>query len=269
MKILDFFNRCVKCNKSALKTEIGEDGYCPKCRDEAIRKAEAEAAEYLRKKAEEEARQHEIKVRAYINNSSNRRVTTPKFHGGGVRVCHYPRIPVVKVNRAVVEEMALDQSFSLDLEISGDEVVCKHGGVIVAQMEEKRDMCRDWLNRGDPIYCELANLRAGEERIILSFYRDEETRLEGRPAILAKLTSCRSEECQCNIDCADDGEALWIDPDSAGRLYVMAHPFEELGTLPAKFTKYDRSDIDAVIYDHGDEDPVSGKITPWVRVYLK
>lgn len=269
MKILDFFNRCIKCNKSALRTEIGEDGYCPKCRAKVIQQAEAEAAEFLRQKAEEEARAHAIKVRAYINNSSNRRCTTPKFHKGGVRVYYYVRLPVADVNRAAVEEMALDQSFVLDLEVVGEGVVGKHNGAVVCRMTDKSDMCRDWLRRGDPVYCELANLREGEERIILSFYRDEETRLEGKPAMLAKLSSCRSEERQCNIDCLDDGEVLWLESDSEGRFTVLSMPFNELGVLPAKFTKYDRADIDAVIYDHGDEDPATGKIIPWVRVYLK
>lgn len=56
MKLRDLFRFCSMCSKSALKVEVGEDGYCPQCREEAARRAEAAAAERRRQKAEEEDR---------------------------------------------------------------------------------------------------------------------------------------------------------------------------------------------------------------------
>lgn len=65
MKLMDFFHFCKSCSKSALFTEIGEDGLCPKCREEANRKAEAEAAEILRQRAEVEERQRRAAQRCH------------------------------------------------------------------------------------------------------------------------------------------------------------------------------------------------------------
>lgn len=45
MKFMDVFRFCKQCGKSALFTEIGEDGYCGKCRDEIVAETLAKIAE--------------------------------------------------------------------------------------------------------------------------------------------------------------------------------------------------------------------------------
>lgn len=52
MKLRDVFRFCKQCAKSAMFTEIGEDGLCARCREELIRKAEEEA-ERARKRAQQ------------------------------------------------------------------------------------------------------------------------------------------------------------------------------------------------------------------------
>lgn len=56
MKLLDVFRFCKQCAKSALFTEIGEDGLCPKCRDAAARKKEDEVVALEREAIESEDR---------------------------------------------------------------------------------------------------------------------------------------------------------------------------------------------------------------------
>lgn len=269
MKLPNALRLCKVCAKSGLFAEIGDDGYCPKCRADH-EKEEAEMAAARERIAREQAAwEHRQAIEAALVKATQRRDRTPKFYKGGVMVYYYARVRAIAINRASIEQMALDEDFSIELAIDGDEIVgMKYGGPVI-QMASRQDMCRDWIRRGDPIYCVIANLTANSEHVTLAFYRDEEARLEGKPYTLCKLTSCRSSDAQDAIACLDDGEALYLEEDDRGRFCVCAFPYDDIGVLPAKFTKYDKSDFAAIIYDHGDEDGDSDVIIPYVRVYLK
>lgn len=269
MKLPNALRLCKICAKSGLFAEIGDDGFCPKCRAEHEKEEAEMKAARERIAAEQAAWEHRQAIEAAVLKATQRRDKTPKFYRGGVMVYYYPRVRAIATDRAAIEQMAMDWDFSVDLTIDGDEIVGLNRGKPVLKMAARQDMCRDWIRRGDPIYCVISNLTEGNEHVTLGFYRDEETRLEGKPYTLCKLTSCRSSDAQDAIAFLDDGEALYLEEDDRGRFCVCAFPFDDIGALPAKFTKYDKSDFAAIIYDHGDEDEDSDVIIPYVRVYLK
>ena len=257
MKLMDLFRGCKQCGQSAAFNPLGKDGLCQSCR-------EANEREELRRATEV----WQWRIDQAVQRGTQRRCRAPKFKGGGVLTYYYHRIKATALNRAAIEQMALNEDYSVELAVLDGEVVgMKYDGPVI-RLDEKQEMCQDWLRRGDPIFCEIVNLTSGSERLMLGFYRDEESRLASKPYELCKLASCRSEERQMNIACLDDGERLYLEEDDRGRLCVNAFPFDELGVLPAKYTKYDRFDFDAIIYDHGD-DTGDDVIIPYVRVYLK
>lgn len=269
MKLPKALRLCKVCAKPGFLADIGDDGYCPKCREEHEKEEAEMKAAQARIAAEQASWEKRQAIEAALSEATRRRSKAPKFYKGCVMVYHYPRVRAIAINRAAIEQMALEKDFSIELVIDGGEIVgMKYGGPVI-QMAARQDMCRDWIRRGDPIFCEIANLTAESEHVILGFYRDEESRLDGKPYTLCKLISCRSADKQDAIACLDDGEALYLDEDDDGRLSVWAFPFDELGRLPAKFTKYDKSDFTAIVYDHGEDDSSSDAIIPFVRVYLK
>lgn len=287
---MGFFSKlkfCQRCHKSGFSVEIGSDGYCDNCRaivaEESARRAAearrsiaeesqrraAEAAERRRKEEEQKATERRYRlINQAIISGSQRRSQAPKFKDGCVLTYYYHRIRGVTIDRNAIEQMALDEDYSVTLADHNGEIVGMKYGVPVIRIEEKQEMCRDWIRRGDPIFCEIVNLMRGSERLMLGFYRDEETRLAGESYTVCKLTSCRSEEKQINIACLEDGERLYLEDDGSGRFCVTAFPFYDIGVLPAKYTKYDKSDFDSVFYDHG-EDNGNDVIIPFVRVYMK
>lgn len=279
---MGFFSKlkfCQRCHKSGFSVEIGKDGYCDECRTIVAEESARRAAEARRSIAEAEARkrmdaERKATERRYqlinqaIISGSQRRSQAPKFKDGCVLTYYYHRVRGVAIDRAAIEQMALDADYAVMLADHDGEIVGMKYGAPVIRIEEKQEMCRDWIRRGDPIFCEIANLTSGSERLMLGFYRDEESRLAGKTYTVCKLTSCRSEEKQVNIACLEEGERLYLEDDGSGKFCVTAFPFYDIGSLPAKYAKYDKSDFDSVIYDHG-EDNGNDVIIPFVRVYMK
>ena len=202
--------------------------------------------------------------------------SAPPVHQGCPMVYRYTNIPVSNVNRFRLEVIIDLKKF--DLTPTKDEfgnILLKMDGNIVARLDDKIDICRDWLDKGLPMICEFSEFAVGKERVALFFYKDVESNLAGNSREIVRLTSCLSPSKQEAISCLEEGQVLFIEYGDDGKPYVRDIEYNPIGALPSKYTKmYDDGLVSGLFFDHteakeSDDFESDDKQIPYVRIYTE
>lgn len=185
-------------------------------------------------------------------------------------VYKYPNISVSDVNRECLREMVQQKDFEASLS-KGEhgEVFLKRNGNIIAKLEDKVEMCIDWITKGLPVFCQFVAFQAGKEKVALFFYKDQESALSNNKHDIVKLTACMSSEKQETIAFLENGQNLFIDIDDNDKPYVRDIDYQPIGNLPAKYARlYEEDAICGIFFDHS-ETKEDDKEIPFVRIYLE
>lgn len=196
-------------------------------------------------------------------------VTIPARMGDCILTHSYPEVKIQPAEDAVeiAEEMQASGSWALDAVATVDGVELRYQGRKFADLLERCDMVRDWLERGDPMLIYLANIGASGDYVFLAFFRDEQKRLAHREQQVVRLTAYASEEHQDAIIAREAGDKLDLkgdDPDDG----VEVCYGDVLGKLPkAAARRYLDEGCAGVFLDHVDYDDEKDKYIPYVKIY--
>lgn len=132
--------------------------------------------------------------------------------------------------------------------------------------ESRMNMVRDYMKRGDPVG---AVLREDAKTVDLLFFRDRRPEESWRQQNVAKLTACKSADCQEWIELLRVGDQLDLEEDyeKPGRVLV-SWDNHEIGRLPDSFANlwFDRDGAALTVVESVDLD-TNGKSVPSVRLY--
>lgn len=193
--------------------------------------------------------------------------------GDQVEVYSYIKTPVTAVNRDVLFLMYHENSFKVTPTLSSDGSIWLYSelnNACVAKLDGRIEMCKDWIRRGDAIRCEFTGFKAGQEHVVLAFYRNEYDRLKKYKSVIVKLVSDRSEYAQGSIPLMVSGEKLSCTEDESieGKVNVLDNCDEAIGRLPKKYSDIFNSDgFAGIFFDHADEDD-NYNFVPYVRIFL-
>lgn len=210
-----------------------------------------------------------------LNTFKRYAVTAPSIYQGCPMVYMYPNISVSNVNKDCLRTMVNRKDFEVVL-YKGDlgEIFIKKYGITIAKLEDKAEMCSDWIDKGLPLICQFAAFQNGKEKVALFFYKDQESALANNKCDIVKLASCMSAEKQEIIAFLEKGQKLFIELDDNNKPYVRDIEYNPIGRLPAKYQRlYEEELICGIFFDHSekkvsedlDEDD---KEIPFVRIYL-
>ncbi len=192
-------------------------------------------------------------------------------------VYKYTNISVKNVDRNMLRRMVLAKEYEVTLSITvSGHIDIYRGKCRIGQLNDKTEMCKDWIQKGDPIRCEFVSFNQGEEKVALFFYRDEESKLENHKCNIVRLTNYFSNQKQEVVSFLEKGEKLFIDTDDNDKPYLRNIDHEPIGNLPEKYNRaYEDDLISGIYFDHCE--PKDGdlefydedrKEIPFVRIYL-
>lgn len=202
-------------------------------------------------------------------------ITAPPIYQECPMVYRFPNVSVSNVNRSLLSSLVQSKNFKVTLyaDENGD-VLLKADNCTVAKLEDRVQMCIDWLHKGFPVICEFAVFAQGKEKVALFFYKNEEHNLVNNRCEVAKLTSCMSASKQETIAFLEKGQKLFIELDDNNKPYVRDIEYNPIGNLPAKYNKlYEDDMIIGVFFDHtetkvSEDFDKEDKEIPFVRIYL-
>lgn len=261
MGLKTIFKKCKNCKRSGLFEYIDDDGYCSDC-----------ARKIAQRKAIERNRIHE-KESDPLDNFHRGLIYAKPIYMDCPIVYKYRNVSVENVDRDILRRIASTEDYQVDVAISDDDhVILKSNNDVVATLLEKSDMCKDWINRNDPVICEFVAFKSGAEKVALYFYKDEQSKFSACNSEVIKLTSFMSSSKQETISCLSSGEKLFVEFDDNGKQYLKDIDNYPVGNLPAKYAKlYDNGEICGIYFDHSDSvenDNGDQREIPFVKVYF-
>ena len=196
----------------------------------------------------------------------------PSRVGDCVEVYTYRKVKIANVDRNQLRSMLESDDWKCDIITQDGAALITYGSDVVGVIDNPKlvGMCADWIERSDPIRCEVTSAKTGEEQIMLSFYRNEEKRLSWRESKVIKLTAYKSEDKQIAVSYQERGNILAPeeDYDHESTVNVFDDIGEAIGRLPKKIAElYLNGEIEAILYDHTEED-IDGNLIPFVKVYF-
>lgn len=297
--------KCIKCGKGRMVSYIDEEGYCCDCaraRDlariaQSKYKEEPQKISSLVSHPEQSPSDTQVPmpsvpvvssvsfsppaqsvvaekiVKRSLDSYMRFGVPVKHMYNGISIVYRYPNIPVSNVDRSVLQKMVDVEQFNVELSVAvSGNIVASWNGSIVAHLEDKQSICKDWLSNGLPYICEFAAFGNGKERIALFLYRDDEKRLQSNRFEVTKLTACMSDEKQEVIWFLKQGQKLFVDLDDNSKPYIRDIEYNPIGNLPAKFKNaYFEDEIAGVFFDHAEKtENANGdeKEIPYIKIYF-
>ena len=269
MAFFGLFRRCATCGSLRFHTNLKYNGDCNSCAT-TKRIATLSFNDSPPKKITKEMQIDPLET------ARRGSIYAHDVFNGCSMVYRYPNVSVSNVNRDVLRKMVVNKDYGVTLVISdtGDVLAMKDGD-IVAKIEDKAQMCKDWMNKNRPLVCEFVVFKKESERIALFFYRSETEEMEGYSCENAKLTSCMSASKQESIACLEEGQRLFVEMDDNEKPYVRDICYNPIGRLPAKYNRlYENDQVRGIYFDHSEiveaEDcDKEDKEIPYVRVYIE
>jgi len=168
----------------------------------------------------------------FDNDPPPRLSVIPASLDGKQRVYVYPDVDLVKTTRTMAARAKVAQPVSFRTE--GDAMQVMQGENHLGDMRPTRlvDMIREWDERGDPVFADLASYApTGEKGVIrLAFYRDELNRMrKARGKIIARLNAVADP-----LYVTDDfvGSACTVEYDEDRKRYDVLVDDDRVGSLP-------------------------------------
>lgn len=126
----------------------------------------------------------------------------------------------------------------LSLNDTGDVVhVLNEEGDVIGTLQDRVEMLRDWITRGDPYEFGLKQFHEdGTLTARIAFYRDRKKGQDWREQTVVALTAFSSEAKQDLIGCCEVGQELQVHEDG-DQVIVTDRGEEEMGKIPAKYAK--------------------------------
>lgn len=218
--------------------------------------------------------QQDTQIKTDLDKVNDRYTSRVRTVGTCIQLYTYVKVPIVNVDRDALLKVYEAASFAAEPTLLADGSVVlysKTENIVVGQLVTRADMCRDWLKRGDPIRCEFTGFHTGQEHVLLSFYRDEQLRLKDRASVIVKLSACFSQDKQESIEMLEAGEKLNCceDDDNDEKVNVLDYSEEAIGRLPKKYADiFMEEGFAGIFFDHTEEND-SGKLIPYVKIYLR
>lgn len=161
----------------------------------------------------------------------------------------YPSLPVSNVDRDKLREMLIAKKHQPQIEISQDgRVFLTYVGAMVAILQDKQDMCTDWLKKNLPLVCQFSSFEKNNEKVALAFYKDSRQRYDDYNTAVVELTAFNNEDAQFTISEMESTERLKVDKYEG---FVMDIYNNEIGKLPAKYRRLCEDDaVKAIYFDH-------------------
>lgn len=262
--------KCYRCGKWGLFLNV-VDGYCADCLPKILADAAAKKKRLAPSTPVDEYHppvQYNV-TKLYLDRLPERNVYHDAIIDGQSALYSYPRLQVRDVNQNVLKYMCENRKYRVTPTIYPDgSIALMYDGALVAFLCERERMCKDWIKRGDMIYCEFVCFRSGFERVAITFYRNEYARLSNHKSTVIKLTRYSSDEKQDSICCLTDGEKLTCcEDDDSDRICVCDLRNNEIGCLPSKYEdQYD--DFAGIFFDHSELSEDGDKEIPYVRIYF-
>lgn len=211
-----------------------------------------------------------------LNSFTRSFFSVPHVYQGCSMAYRYPNINVSTVNRLKLAAMVGNKTFRVTpFKDEAGNIFLKSGDDIIAKLEDRVQMCIDWLAKKQPLICEFVSFRAGFEKVALFFYKDEETKLAKDNCEIVRVTSCFAPDKQETISFLEEGEKLFVEYDDDGVPYLRDITYSPIGKLPTKYNSlYDDGLVNGVFFDHSDikesDDLESNdKHIPYVRIYIE
>ena len=262
--------KCYRCGKWGLFLRV-TDGFCAECLPIVLADAQAKKQK-IAPQIPVSINRPPVKYDAtklYLDRLSDRTFFPKMVIGDCVAVYSYPQLSVTKVDQGVLKYMCENKLYNVTPAIHSDgNIALIHDGAVVALLNEREEMCRDWIKRGDPIQCQFVSFQSGHERVAMAFYRNEQARLANHKSTVIKLTRYSSADKQDAICCLSDGEKLMCCEDiDSDRICVYSLSHNEIGFLPTKYQD-DFEEFAGVFFDHSEKSPDGDKEVPFVKIYF-
>ena len=182
----------------------------------------------------------------------------------------YPSLAISNVDRDILRKMVIAENHQPQIEIAPNETtVLTYDGTTVAILQEKQDMCRDWLRKDLPLVCQFSSFKENSEKVALAFYRDDRKKYLDCKSALVKLTAYKNEDAQLTISGMKSPEKLKVDEFEGLVLDIYNN---EIGKLPSKYRHLcEEGAVDAIYFDHFDvleNDDFEDIYVPYVKIYF-
>lgn len=163
----------------------------------------------------------------------------------------------------ILKQMILESSWNIDYYIDGDHIYLKKFDKILGEILEKKEMIHDWIEKKDPFYIWFEDMGDSKNHLHISFYRNEQKKLQDRESTIIKLLSYSGDERQLYISMTSEGEKLEFLEDTFSEDVWIS----DLGKLPKKYAKkYNENGAAAVFLDHLEMDDHDNEV-PYVIIY--
>ena len=190
---------------------------------------------------------------------------------GDATLAHQYSIHMPESNIDIAWKAAEEKRWYLTASIVDGNIHLFSGDDDIGILNERANMMKDWLRRGDPYLIILENVNSETGCTVrLVFYRDQKKQYANCEQSVVALVSYKSEAKQDNQAGMMDGEEV-----EARRNYkkdncvVISAAFGPIGNLPKMYAKrYIEEGAALVVLDHCEVDD-DYKDKPFVRIYWK
>lgn len=209
------------------------------------------------------------KVPAPAQQQKRNDIMIPSRIGDCIRVHYYPKAKIQPADGALELAQAMQASgnWALDAVATESGVALMYQGQKFADLLERYDMVKDWLERKDPMLIYLGNLGDSGNYAAIAFYRDEQKRLAYREQQTVRLTAYASKDHQDAILAREAGDKLDLEGDDLEDGVEVCYG-DTLGKLPkAAAKRYIEEGCAGVFLDRVDYDDEKDKYIPYVKIY--
>ncbi len=177
-------------------------------------------------------------------------------------------VKVQTTNESAVYQAAMAQQWRLTAQTVGDSIHVFSGKVDVGILNERADMMRDWLKRGDPYFMCIERFNDNRFLAKLAFYRDRRKGQENREQTVVCLVDWQSSAKQDAMIGLTAGEPLDLNDRrlSEGKVSVL-YCGDSIGLLPSAVVKRMQNESAYGVWFEEMQFTDDGRQKPVVRIY--
>ena len=261
--------KCSRCGKKGLFLKL-MNGLCLDCvsivsAEERDKKRNAPPDPAIERKSAELSK---LRAGRYLDQVEDRKYRYSSISGEYIAVYNYSRLYVTDVNQSMLQHLCEARKYVVSpiIDNNGD-ILLAYQDAPVCKLAECVEMCRDWIQRDDPIHCEFVSFQTGREYVAMTFYR-KEPHLNDLEYEIIKLPGFYVTEMQFTIDNLRSGAKLLYSDDSVSeRIYVCDLDYNPIGCLPIKHHLAIKNGSTYLLYLDHIEFTDDNMAVPYVRVY--